>query len=163
MQRVSGARVVASAADAHLLATGGTDDFSPLPKELVSYPPVKADRIIQDGQQVELGGIALTANLTPGHTRGATTWTMTVSEGGKTYHVVFFSSLGLVEPTRLLNNAVYPGIADDYAASFKKLKALPCDIYLAPHADQFDLHRKLSRLEQSEAPNPFVDLEGWQS
>jgi len=161
MKQRSGARIVASAADAQVLASGGADDFSPFPKELLAYTPVTADRIVQDGDEVSLGGVTLTAHLTPGHTKGATTWTMQVQYGVQTYNVVFFSSVSIVAPTRLLNNPDYPSIAADYAATFQKLKALPCDIYLAPHGDQFGLAEKLQRLEQGASPNPFIDPDGW--
>ena len=33
------------------------------------------DRVLKDGEQVTLGNTTLTAHLTPGHTRGCTTWT----------------------------------------------------------------------------------------
>jgi metallo-beta-lactamase class B len=161
MKQRTGARIVASAADAHVLETGGADDFSPFPKELLAYTPVKADRIVQDGDVVSLGDVALTAHLTPGHTKGATTWTMTVQERGKEYHVVFFSSVSIAAPTSLRRNAQYPGIAEDYEATFKKLHALPCDIFLAPHADQFGLAEKLRRLDRGATQNPFIDPEGW--
>jgi metallo-beta-lactamase class B len=163
MKRLSGARIVSSAADAQVMASGGADDFSPFPKKLLAYTPVKADRIVKDGDEVSLGGVTLTAHLTPGHTKGATTWTMPVKDGEQTYNVVFFSSVSIVAPTRLLNNPDYPSIAEDYAATFKKLKALPCDIFLAPHGDQFGLAEKLQRLEQGASPNPFIDAAGWRT
>jgi metallo-beta-lactamase class B len=161
MKKLSGARVLASAADAHLLETGGADDFSPFPKELLAYTPAKTDKIVMDDETVSLGGVTLTAHLTPGHTKGATTWTMTVKEDEKNYAVVFFSSVSIVEPTPLLHNPAYPTIVEDYAATFKKLKALPGDIFLAPHADQFGFTAKLKRLDEGANPNPFVDPEGW--
>ena len=154
-------RIVASEADARLLETGGADDFSPFPKVLMAYTPVKADRIIKDGDVVSLGGVALTAHLTPGHTKGATTWSMQVKDGEKTYDVVFFSSVSIVAPTRLLNNPDYPNIVEDFAATFKKLKALPCDIFLAAHGDQFRLEEKLQSLAAGANPNPFIDPAGW--
>jgi metallo-beta-lactamase class B len=161
MKQRTGAQIVASAADAHVLETGGADDFSPFPKELLAYPPVKADRIVKDGERVTLGDVTLTAHLTPGHTKGATTWTMPLKDGDETYQVLFFSSTSIVPLTRLLNNPQYPNIVEDYAATFKKLKTLPCDIFLGPHADQFGLADKLARLDRHENPNPFIDPEGW--
>ena len=161
MKRLSGARIAASAADAHVLETGGSDDFSPFPKELLAYTPVKADRIVKDRDEVSLGGVTLTAHLTPGHTKGATTWTMAVKHGERNHQVVFFSSVSVVAPTRLVNNRDYPNIVDDYKATFKKLKVLPCDIFLAPHGDQFGLVQKAQQLKQSVNPNPFVDPTGW--
>lgn len=163
MKRRTGAQIIASAADAHLLETGGADDFSPFPKDLLAYTPVKADRLVKDGETVSLGEVTLTAHLTPGHTKGATTWTMPLNDGGRTYQVLFFSSVSIAEPTSLQHNAGYPTIAQDYATTFEKLKALPCDIFLAPHADQFGLAEKLTRLERGETPNPFIDPNGWKS
>ncbi len=161
MKKATGAKIVASAADAHLLETGGADDFSPFPKELMAYTPVKADRIVKDGERVTLGGATLTAHLTPGHTKGATSWAMEVMEGGMTQHVVFSSSLSIVEPTRLVDNPKYPGIAEDFADTFKKLKTLPCDVFFGPHGDQFSLVTKLERLQKGANPNPFIDSDGW--
>ena len=161
MKKATGAWIVASAPDAHLLETGGRDDFSPFPKELLAYTPVKADQIVKDGEAVTLGGVTLTPVLTPGHTKGATTWTMTVNDEDKNYSVVFGSSWSIVAPTRLVNNPDYPAIAEDFAATFKKLKALPCDVFFGPHGDQFNLATKMERLEKGVHPNPFIDPEGW--
>lgn len=164
MKRLTGAEIVTSAADAHLLETGGADDFSPFPKDLLAYTPVKADRIVKDGDTVSLGGVTLTVHLTPGHTKGATTWTMPLKEGEKTYQVVFFSSVSIAEPTPLLDNPAYPSIAKDYAATFEKLKGLPCDILLGPHADQMGLADKLARLDRDQGganSNPFIDPASW--
>jgi metallo-beta-lactamase class B len=161
MKQLTGAKIVASAADARVMETGGKDDFSPFPKDLLAYTPVKADKIVKDGDTVSLGGVALTAHLTPGHTKGATTWTMKLKEGEKTYDVVFFSSVSIADPTPLLNNPEYTNIVEDYAETFKKLKTIPCDILLAPHADQFGFARKLQQLDQGVTPNPFIDPAGW--
>jgi metallo-beta-lactamase class B len=161
MKKLTGAAIVSSAADARLLETGGDDDFSPYPKALMLYTPVKADRIVRDGESVSLGGVTLTAHLTPGHTRGATTWTMEVDDAGTKRRVVFFSSLSIVEGTSLVRQPPYPGIVDDFRTSLAKLQALPCDIWLSPHGGQFAMAAKLGRLERDEKPNPFIDPEGW--
>lgn len=157
MQKLTGAKILMSEADAALLASGGRNDFTPYSKDMMAYPPAKADRILRDGDKVTLGGTTLTCHLTPGHTKGATTWTMDVAEDGKVQHVVFFSSTSILTGVPLVNNAQYPGIADDLAASFKKLKALPCDVFLAPHTGFFDLPENAERLARGEKPNPFID------
>ena len=125
MQQLTGARIVASAADARVLATGGASDFIQWPRALILYQPVQADRIVADREQVTLGGVTLTANLTPGHTKGATTWTMDVTEAGRVQHVVFFSSVSINAGTTLVNNPNYPEIAEDFTAAFARLKTLP--------------------------------------
>lgn len=162
MKQLTGATIVASAADAHVMETGGADDFSPFPKDLMRYAPVKADRIVTDGDAVTLGGVTLTAHLTPGHTKGATTWTMHVTdEDGKRLDVVFFSSVTIVEGTRLVGNDAYPTIVDDYRATFRTLKGLPCDVFLAPHGGQFAMADKFARLDRGERPNPLIDPDGF--
>ena len=157
MQKLTGAKIMMSEADAELLASGGTNDFTPYSKEMIGYPPAKADRILHDGDKVSLGGTTLTCHLTPGHTKGCTTWTMDVVEDGKTRHVLFFGSTSILPNVSLVNNAQYPGIADDFAATYQKLKTLPCDVFLAPHAGFFDLPQKAERLKRGEKPNPFID------
>lgn len=163
MQELTGARILMSEADAALLASGGTNDFTPYSKEMMGYRPAKADRILRDGDKVTLGGTTLTCHLTPGHTKGATTWTMDVVEDGKVQHVVFFGSTSILSGVPLVNNANYPGIADDLAASYKKLKLLPCDVFLAPHTSFFNLPEKAKRLARGEKPNPFIDAKAFKT
>lgn len=161
MKRLTGAQVVASAADARTLESGGGDDFLTWPQDTLLYEPVAVDRIIADGEQLSLGGTTLTAHLTPGHTRGATTWTMDLTDAGRTHRVVFFSSATVNDGTRLRANPAYPEIATDLERTFAKLKALPCDIFLAPHGGQFAMADKFARLERGEGPAALVDPEGW--
>jgi metallo-beta-lactamase class B len=162
IKELTGARVIASAADAEVLESGGVADFLNWPPEVLHYAPVKVDRRVGDGEKVSLDGTTLTAHLTPGHTRGATTWTMDVTEDGKTYHVVFFSSATINAGTRLLGNARYPEIATDLEITFAKLKVLPCDIFLAPHGGQFAMADKFARLDHDEGVAALVDPAGWQ-
>jgi metallo-beta-lactamase class B len=163
MKSLTGARICMSAADAALLASGGTTDFTPFSTNMIAYRPAVADQFLHDGDAVKLGGVKLICHLTPGHTKGCTTWTMDVEENGRVYHVLFFGSTTVLDGVRLLNNPKYPGIAEDYAASFKKLKALPCDVFLAPHAGFFNLDEKSKRLVRGEKPNPFIDPAGYRS
>jgi metallo-beta-lactamase class B len=162
MKQATGADIVASAAEARVLESGGADDFLNWPKDTLLYAPVKVDRIIGDREMVSLGGVNLTAHLTPGHTRGATTWTMELTDGGRTYDVVFFSSATINDGTRLLGNAAYPGIVADLEKTFARLKLLPCDIFLAPHGGQFAMADKFARLERGEGIKALVDPEGWE-
>ena len=107
--------------------------------------PLTADRIIRDGEQVSLGGVTLTAHLTPGHTKGCTTWTMAVEDDGKRYDVVFYGSTTILPGVHLVDNPKYPAIADDFARTFRVLKSLPCDVFLAPHGSMFGLREKARR------------------
>src|SRR5262245_44677751 len=110
------------------------------------------DRILHDGDEVSLGGTTLVARLTPGHTRGATTWTMKVQDGGKTYDVMIGTSLRA--PDR-----VTPQILDEFNRSFARVRALPCDVQLGDHGAQFNMQAKYARLESGGA-NPYIDPGG---
>jgi metallo-beta-lactamase class B len=162
MKQLTGAQIEMSEADAAMLAAGGTNDFTPYSREMIRYPPAKADRLLHDCDLVSLGGTTLTCHLTPGHTKGCTTWTMDVTDDGKTYHVLFFGSTSILPGVSLTHNTQYPGIADDFAATYRKLKALPCDVFLAPHAGFFGLDDKAARLGRGEKPNPFIAPAGYQ-
>jgi metallo-beta-lactamase class B len=150
----TGARLLASPADALLLARGGKDDFAF--HDTLPFPPVQADALLSDGQQVGLGGAVLTAHFTPGHTKGCTTWTATVGEGGKDYRVVIPCSVS-APGYKLVDNPAYPGILSDFETTFATLRALPCDIFLGSHSWDFGLKEKAART----APNAFVDPQGY--
>jgi len=146
LKQLSGAQMIASAGDASVLntAVGGAAPF----------PAVHVDGIIHDQQTVQLGGVTLTAHITPGHTKGCTTWTMPVTDSGKTYQVVFYCSTTVVD--KLVNNSAYPNIVSDYEHSFAELRKIPCDIFLAPHAGFFHLEEKRKQLEAGKL-DAFVD------
>jgi metallo-beta-lactamase class B len=122
--------------------------------------PHPIDRVLKDGDTVALGGTTLTAHLTPGHTRGCTTWTMRVPEGGRTYDVVI-ACAGLQDNARLVNNKNYPEIADDFARSVRTYKTLPADVFLAAHSWFFDLAGKHAKL--GSATNPYIDPAGYKT
>ena len=145
LKRLSGAQMLASRADGETLAKS-TDP---------RMPAVKVDRFVEDGATIELGGLTMTAHLTPGHTRGCTTWTLPVAESGKTYSVVFYCSTTF-SGYKLVNNREYPQIVSDYQHSFAVLRKLPCDVFLAPHGSFFHLSEKRERM-LSGGPNPFID------
>ena len=150
----TGARLIASAADRQALETGHTE-FGPSSE--VDAPPVKVDQAVNDGDTVRLGGVMLTANITPGHTPGCTTWTMPLTEAGVRHQVMFFCSI-TVAGNPLLNNKLRPQIVADYRGSFAKLAAMKPDIFLAPHGDQMRLTAKLAKVAPGQ-PNPFIDAE----
>ena len=158
LKKWTNAAVVAMQPDVQLLQRGGHGDFRFGDK--LTFPPVKVDRIISDGVTIELGGQKMTAYLTPGHTKGNTTWTTQIMDGGKKYSVVFAPSVTTLDYT-LAGKESYPGIAADFEKSFATLKRLPCDIFLSCHGSFFSLLDKRDRLAREQKPNPFVDPEGY--
>jgi metallo-beta-lactamase class B len=149
LKALTGAQVMAMAEDVPALQA-----MKPGGKE---HP---IDRVLHDGESVALGGMTLVAHLTPGHTRGCTTWTLKVQDGGKTYDVVIIGSFGTNPGTKLVNNTAVPGIADEYARAFSVAHALPCDVPLGSHPGMYNLEDKFARLGKGGA-NPFVDPDGY--
>ena len=158
LKQATGARLIAGSADAPLLASGGHGDF--YWGDRLLFPAVKADETVADGSTVELGGVVLTARLTPGHTRGNLTWTMRTEADGRGYDVVFVGSVS-APGYQLVGNRAYPEIAADFAQSLTLLKALPCDVFLAPHGVFFGLTAKRRRQAEGAKPNPFIDPTGY--
>jgi metallo-beta-lactamase class B len=123
-----------------------------LKKVMPGGKPHPIDRIIQDGDTVTLGGTTLTAHLTPGHADGGTTWTMKATEGGKTYDVVFFSSIRTP-------GKITPKSEAQYALTLPLVRSLPCDVPLGDHTETYDIREKLEKIRPG-APNPYIDRAG---
>ncbi|HEY0701781.1 MAG TPA: subclass B3 metallo-beta-lactamase [Candidatus Acidoferrales bacterium] len=164
LKKSTGAKLDVMDGDAQQIARGGHGDFFFGDADL--FPAVQPDRVIYDGDTVSLGTTTLTAHLTPGHTRGCTTWTMTATEAGHDYHVVFVCSASVLGGYQLVarpgHPESYPGIAADYEKAFRVWKALPCDVFLGAHGQFFDLSGKREAMKKGAAKNPFIDPAGYQ-
>src|SRR4030095_3185143 len=123
-------------------------------------PGAHVDRTLHDGDKVELGGSTLVAHLTPGHTRGCTTWTMQVEDGGKKLNAVIIGSPNVNPGYVLVGNKTYPTIATDYEKTFKVLKSLPVDLFLGAHGAYFGMKAKYEKMKAGGA-NPFIDPPGY--
>jgi metallo-beta-lactamase class B len=161
IKQLTNAKYMVMDADAAEIEAGGKGNFQ-YDTPASRYPPAKVDRILHDGDKVELGGTTLVAHLTPGHTKGCTTWTMKARDGGKTLDVVIVGSPNANAGYKLVNNALYPQIAADFERMFRALKALPCDVFLGAHGDYYGLQEKFPKLK-AEGANPFIDPEGYKS
>ena len=121
------------------------------------------DRVLTDGDEVVLGGTTLTAHLTAGHTKGCTSFSLTLEENGETYEALIVCSFGVNAGYVLVDNPDYPGIADDYRATFARARELPADVFLGSHGFWYGLADKYERLQSRGPgdPNPFVDRAGY--
>jgi metallo-beta-lactamase class B len=137
-------------------------DVSEVESAEPGHPGASVDRILHDGDTVELGNVKLTARLTPGHTRGCTTWIMQVQDGGRTLNVVIVGSATVSSGAVLEGNKNYPQIAQDYLKTFAVLKSLSCDVFLGAHGHYFDLKAKYERMKAGD-PNPFIDPDGYKA
>jgi metallo-beta-lactamase class B len=98
--------------------------------------------------------------LTPGHTRGCTTWTWRVEDGGKSYDVVVIGSPNVNPGFQLVNNKDYPEIAADFTKTFAVLKSLPCDVFLGAHGSYYGMVERYALLKKGQA-NAFVNPAGY--
>jgi metallo-beta-lactamase class B len=162
IKEMTGAAYMVMDADVSVVESGGKTDFQYGNTPTSLYRPTKVDRVLHDGDEVRLGGTVLVAHLTPGHTKGCTTWTMQVTERGKTYNVVILGSPNVNPGYKLVDNKAYPEIADDYERMWRVLKSLPCDIFLGAHGSYFGLDEKYLKRKE-EGANPFDDPGGYKT
>jgi metallo-beta-lactamase class B len=164
VKRLTGARYMVMDGDVGVVESGGAKDFV-YSKDL--YPATKVDRVLHDGDQVQLGGVTLVAHKTAGHTRGNTTWTMRARLDGKLRDVVIVGSWYVNPGYRLVDKpgkpASYPGIADDYKHSFVIWKSLPCDVFLGAHGGYFDMLEKIKRAKAGAGESVWIDPDGYRT
>jgi len=158
MREITGATTLATAADADVIRSGGATDF----RDRGTWAPGIVDRIIQDGEQVSLGHRVLTAHLTPGHTRGCTTWTTVVEEGDRQYDLVVLGGFRVNTNEPLIGHPDFPDMPQQFAYSFARLKILPADVFLGAHGYWFNLKEKREQLLAGADTNPFIDPDGYQ-
>src|SRR4051812_47890633 len=149
VKQMTSAQVMAMAEDVPLLQA-----MKPGGKE---HP---IDKVLHDGDKVTLGGTTLVAHLTPGHTRGCTTWTLKAQEGGRSYDVVIIGSFGTNPGFKLVNNPEVPGIADEFSRSFTVARTLHADVPLGSHPGMYNMEEKYRKLAAG-GPNPFIDPAGY--
>lgn len=159
LKRLTGAQMFASETDKILLERGGKGDFHL--GDWGTFEAVTVDKTVKDGEKISLGGTTVKAVLTPGHTKGCTTWTLVVQENDRKYKIVFVGSTTSPD-YKLKGNEKYPTIVADFEKTFRVLKRLKADVFLASHGSFFDLPGKSEKLKNKESSaNPFVDSKGY--
>lgn len=161
MKQLSGAKMFATVGDTPELEDGGKSDYLFTDARFM-YTPVKVDRKLKDREKISLGGVDLIVYSHPGHTRGSSSYALTVAENGRNYKVLI-ANMGSINPgTILVGNKKYPQISDDYALTFREQKKLECDVFLSSHAGQYGLHDKW-KPGQAYSPDTFVDQKGYKA
>ena len=160
IKQIAGAEMWATADDARVLEDGGFSD--PHFGGRVSFPPVTVDRILNEGDVIELGGVSLSVYEHPGHTEGSSSYAMTVRENGRDYRVLVANMGTINDGKQLVVDPTYPGVADDFAATYSGQKAMEIDVWVAAHGGQYGLHDKYQP-GQAYGPDTFVDPEGFRA
>ena len=159
LKKLTRAKFLASERDAPLLRSGGHGDFRF--GDTLTFPSIEPDQIVHDGEMVQLGNQTMIAHLTPGHTKGNTTWTTKIRDGNKLYDVVFVGSQSTLD-YKFVGQESYPDIKGDFERSFVLLSHLPCDIFLASHGSFFHFQEKHERLLRGEA-DACIDPDGYKT
>jgi metallo-beta-lactamase class B len=162
IKRLTGAKYMVTEGDVGVVESGGKSDFQYGTDPTALFTTTKVDRVLHDSDEVKLGDATLTARLTPGHTRGCTTWTMKVNDGSKARDVVIIGSPNVNPGYKLVGNTVYPGITEDYEKTFRVLKSLPVDYFLGAHGSYFDLETKYPKFKAGDA-SAFIDPAGYKN
>ena len=157
LQELTGAHVYVMRGDHSVIASGGQGQYLYTNSR---WKPCRVDRVLDDGDTVKLGDTTFVAHLTPGHTRGCTSWAWQVEDDNRTYDVVVIGSPNVNPGYRLVGNLDYPQIADDFSKTFAVLKKLPCDIFLGAHGAYYGMLEKYERAKTG-GPNPFIDRAGY--
>ena len=161
LKKDTGARLMVSGPDADVIERGGHKDFSF--GDAHPFPPAHVDRRLKDGDTVTLGTLTLHAHVTPGHTKGCTTWAFPVTENNRELHVVDMCGLTVLDTTRLLGNTAYPEIVGDYEKTFAAMRKIPVDIFIGAHPAYYDgMAKAAKRKSNPSGPNPFIDPAGYQ-
>jgi metallo-beta-lactamase class B len=160
VKRMTGAQYMVMDGDVSVVESGGKTDFHYGDPTKADYPAAKVDRVLHDGDTVLVGANVLIARLTPGHTKGCTTWTMSVRNQGKTYSVAIVGSPNVNPGFKLLENDTYPSIARDYQRTFRVLDSLRVDIFLGAHGSYFAMEAKYARWKRGDKA-AFIDRDGY--
>lgn len=155
----TGARLMVNEKEADVLASGGSSDYE-LGIYGTSFKPVKADRLLKDGDTIQLGTMQLIMLHHPGHTKGSSSFLFTVKDDQRSYKVLIANMPTIVTDKPFTEISTYPGIADDYAYTFKTMKNISFDIWLASHASQFKMHTK-HKPGDAYHPTVFIDQAGY--
>lgn len=158
IKQITGAQLWATSRDAPILEDGGFSD--PHFGGRQTFEPVSVDKIIHEGDLIELGDIRLHVYEHPGHTEGSSSYAMTVNENGRDYQVVIANMGTINDGKHLVVDPTYPGVSEDFASTYRRQKAMDVDVWVAAHGSQYHLHDKWQP-GQAYSPDTFVDPEGF--
>lgn len=159
IKRLTGATMMVDAKDVMAMEDGGKSDYA-LGGPQSSYAPLNADRILHNGDTIELGGTKLTMLHHPGHTKGSCSFIFDVSDGKKSYRVLIANMPSIVTDRKFSEIKDYPEITADYTYTLAAMKKLNFDIWVASHASQFNLHEK-HKTGDAYNPAAFMDRKGY--
>jgi metallo-beta-lactamase class B len=162
IKKITGARMLMHEADAGMLETGGGEDYRYPQGRSAIYEPVKVDQRLKEGDRVRLGDTELTVIHHPGHTKGSTSFSYTVREGGRDYNVLIVNMASINPGVQVMFMQAFPEITKAYTTTIQRQKQLKPDVWVSSHAGHFNLHQKYKPGDAYD-PMRFVDPDGYQA
>lgn len=144
LQAATGARVAAGAAAAKALEAGQVSPEDPQAPIHTAFAPVKVDRVLRDGETLQMGELVLTMHENPVHALGSTSWTwQSAAPGGAQVTVTFADSTSTISADgyRFMD---HPERRAAIVAGLGKVAALLCGVMLTPHTGQSDMFERLA-------------------
>jgi len=146
LQKLSGAKLLASAEAAPVIATGFIAATDPQAGMHKPFPAARVDGIVTDGEVINLGALALTPIATPGHSPGALSWQWESCDKKRCVSIVYADSLSPVSNENYYFSD-HPGYVELYQQGLNKIAGLDCQILLTPHPSASKMRDRLSRAE----------------
>ncbi|MCD1599924.1 subclass B3 metallo-beta-lactamase [Rheinheimera aquimaris] len=155
LQQLSGAKLLASAAAAPVLASGVVSSADPQAGMHKPFPPARVDGQVTAGTAVNLGDLSLMPIATPGHTPGALSWQWRSCEAGQCQVLVYADSLSPVssDSYRFSEHLSY---LNAYRAGLNKLAKLDCQVLLTPHPSASNMRTRLQSSDGLSDPQGCV-------
>jgi len=159
LQRLTGARLLASPQAAAVFASGTASQDDPQFAEHHAFPAARVDGIVHDGEVIRLGDIALAAIATPGHTPGALSWDWRACESDACATAVYADSLTPVSSDGY-RFSDHPAALAAFRRSLEAVAGLDCDILLSPHPSASGMRDRLLKGDLAGPPSCKAYAEG---
>lgn len=159
IKKATHAKLMIEEKDVPAMADGGNSDFD-MGGHGPMFEPVKVDRALHDKDVVRLGGMEILVLHHPGHTKGACSFLFTVKDSARSYCVLIANIPSILSETIFPTMATYPEVGKDYGYTMDTMPKLQFDLWLAAHAQQFDLQEK-HKAGEGYHPEAFIDRAGY--
>jgi len=160
LQKLSGAKVWASAPSAKTLENGKSSPEDPQFGSLPSLPKVANVAVLKEGAVVKVGALELTPHSTPGHTAGGTTWTWKScrkdDNSERCLDMVYADSISAVSAPGFRFSA-HPEVLKRFERSFAVIRSLPCDVLVSTHPEITALWERLEKRESQGERDALID------
>lgn len=144
LQKATGAKIAALSAQEPALESGKPSPQDPQFASLEPIAPVRVDRVLEDGDTVVLGKLALTAHATPVHAPGSTSWTWQSCTADFDCKMIAYLDSASTISADGYRFADHPKRIAGIREGLPIMAALPCDVLLTPHPGQSNMMQRFA-------------------